>query len=269
MPFLEALLLGLTQGLTEFIPVSSSGHLEIARAIFQINFAANFHIFLELINIGTLLALLIFYRRKIWQIILNIFQKHDFRLFLNLIITTIPAVIIGFTLGNLIEENPFFKSLAVIASAMAIVGVLMILLDRWTRFPHLQDLKDEAQLKPRHALAIGLAQCFAFIPGVSRSGATIIAGRIMGLNSASAADYSFLASIPIMFGVTLLSLVKHASFVAQNLPFLAFANLVAFLSGLLALFVLLRILHKPKTLQFFGWYRLILALAVFVFLFCH
>ena len=123
MNVIESLVLGLTQGLTEFIPVSSSGHLEIVQKLLGAGSRAeDFHFFLELINFGTLLALLIYYRKEIFRILKQVFVKHDLHMALNLLITSIPAGIIGLLLSKFIEQHSFFSSLTTIAIAMGTVG---------------------------------------------------------------------------------------------------------------------------------------------------
>lgn len=260
MDIFQAILLGFVQGITEFIPVSSSGHLELVQHIF--NFPAeNFHIFMEFINLGTLLALLFYYHEKIWHIIKDVFQSRNYRLAINIIITTIPAGIVGLIFSGFIEDSPFFSSLFTVCIAMGVVGLIMILIDK---LPHLSPIKNEDHLTPIRALVIGLCQIFALIPGVSRSGSTIITGRIMGLDSESAADYSFLASIPIMCGVCLKMFLSESSriYFAENINALFFANLVAFVVGLFALKYLLAYLKKPGSLQSFGKYRITLSCIV-------
>lgn len=260
MDFLQAILLGIIQGLTEFIPVSSSGHLEIVMHLFNMD-AANFHLFLEFVNIGTLLALLIYFHKRIWKILKDVFQERNYKLAINLVITTIPAGVIGLLLSGFIEQNPFFNSLITVCIAMMVIGLIMLMIDK---LPHLSTLENENQLTPARALIIGLSQTVALIPGASRSGTTIIAGRLTGLDSESAAEYSFLASIPIMLGVTLKLFLSESDriYFAENLDSLFFANLLAFIVGFFALHFLLRYLKKPKSLQTFGKYRIALALVV-------
>lgn len=260
MDIWQSILLGFVQGLTEFIPVSSSGHLELVQQIFQFS-GENFHLFLEFINLGTLLALLIYFRKRIVRIVKNVVTEHSYKLALNILITSIPAGIIGLVLGDVIENNNFFNSLYTVAVAMAVVGLIMIIIDR---LPHLSSLKNENSLSPGRALIIGLSQTFALIPGTSRSASTIIAGRLVGLDSESAAEYSFLASIPIMCGVCLKMFLSSTgrSYFAANFGPLLLGNLVAFLVGLLALKFLLGYLKKPKSLQTFGKYRIVLGLLV-------
>ena len=263
MNILESTVLGLVQGITEFIPVSSSGHLEITQRILGAGGRAeDFHFFLELINFGTLFALLFYYRQTIWEILQRVFVKKDYKLALNILITSIPAGIIGLVLSKAIEKLPFFSSLTTIGFAMGFVGLIMIFVNK---LPHLSKLKDENELTPGRALAIGLAQTFALIPGVSRSGSTIITGRVMGLDSKSAAKYSFLASLPIMIAVCGKSLLSSSSraYITSNLGMLLLSNLVAFVSGLIALQIVMKYFKKEKSIPSFGVYRVILSLGIF------
>lgn len=263
MNILESTVLGLVQGITEFIPVSSSGHLEITQRILGAGGRAeDFHFFLELINFGTLFALLFYYRQTIWEILQRVFIKKDYKLALNILITSIPAGIIGLVLSKVIEKMPFFSSLTTIGFAMGFVGLIMIFVNK---LPHLSKLKDENELTPGRALAIGLAQTFALIPGVSRSGSTIITGRVMGLDSKSAAKYSFLASLPIMIAVCGKSLLSSSSrvYIASNLGMLLLSNLVAFVSGLIALQIVMKYFKKENSIPSFGIYRVILSLGIF------
>ena len=263
MNILESTVLGLVQGITEFIPVSSSGHLEITQRILGAGGRAeDFHFFLELINFGTLFALLFYYRQTIWEILQRVFVKKDYKLALNILITSIPAGIIGLLLSKAIEKLPFFSSLTTIGFAMGFVGLIMIFVNK---LPHLSKLKDENELTPGRALMIGLAQTFALIPGVSRSGSTIITGRVMGLDSKSAAKYSFLASLPIMIAVCGKSLLSSSSraYIASNLGMLLLSNLVAFISGLIALQIVMKYFKKENSIPSFGVYRVILSLGIF------
>ena len=260
MDLIESIILGATQGLTEFIPVSSSGHLEIIRNLLNAN-SDNFHLFLEFINIGTLLALLIFFRKKIWQICIDIFKNHNFKLAINILLTSIPAGLIGLALAGFIEDSSFFGAIIVVAIAMGLVGLLMIFLEK---LPRAKDVKDGAHLSKTKALIIGLAQTFALIPGVSRSGATIIAGRLSGLSPSESAEYSFLASIPIFLGVTLKVFLSSSdrTYFMDNLPMLTLSNAVAFITGIFALYFVFKYLKKRQSLRIFGIYRVALSLGL-------
>lgn len=257
MHIIEAVVLGLIQGLTEFIPVSSSGHLVIAQNFFS---GASSHQFLEWINIGTVLALLVYFRHRIVEIIKDVFVKKNYALARNILITSIPAGAVGYFLSDFIDGTPFFGSIAVVAVTLAVVGVVMIVLER---LPKATPLKDGEHLSAWRALAIGVAQMFALIPGVSRSGSTIIAGRLAGLSPAAAAEYSFLASLPIMLGVTAKILLKSGdrAYFVDNAAMLLLSNAMAFAAGLLAVGFLMRYLAR-HSLAVFGWYRLGLAAVI-------
>lgn len=255
MQWLEALILGLIQGLTEFIPISSSGHLVIAQTFMS---GAGEHLFLEFINIGTMLALFVFFRRRIWKILRDIFVHRNFKLARNIILTSIPAGAVGFFLSDFIGSNMFFASAVVVVFTLAIVGVVMVVLEK---LPHASSVKNGEALSPLRALAIGGAQMIALIPGVSRSGSTIIAGRLAGLKPAEAAEYSFLASLPVMMGVTLKVLVGDHEYLMAHLGTLLVSNAFAFISGLVAVGFLMNYLAK-HSLAVFGWYRIGLAVVL-------
>jgi len=259
MLFLQAIILGLIQGLTEFIPISSSGHLIIAQVFLS---GASDHLFLEFINMGTLLALLVFFRHRIINIVKDIFVRHNYRLARNIIITSIPAGIIGLMSAKFIETNAFFGSLVTVAIALGVVGIIMVLVEK---LPHAAPVKDGEHLTGWRALIIGLAQTFALIPGVSRSGATILSARFTGLKPAEAAEYSFLASIPVMLGVTAKTFLSDHAYLSQHLGTLMVSNLIAFISGMIAIGFLMRYLQK-HSLAVFGWYRIGLAVVLGVVL---
>ena len=251
----ESVILGLIQGLTEFIPISSSGHLVIAQTFLS---GAGDHLFLEFINIGTMLALVVFFRKRIWKIILDVFRDRNFKLARNIILTAFPAGIVGYSLAGLIEEAPFFTSAVVVVFTLFIVGFVMVILEK---LPKLPKVENGEKLPWWRALIIGGAQVLALIPGTSRSGSTIIAGRLMGLSSAEAAEYSFLASLPIMFGVTLKVLLTDTDYLVTHAGTLFVSNLAAFISGLIAVGFLMKFLSK-HSLAVFGWYRMGLAVVL-------
>lgn len=257
MNTIESIILGLIQGLTEFIPVSSSGHLVVAQTLFQ---GVSSHLFLEWINIGTVLALIIFFRERIWQLVRRILVDHDYRLMGSVIVAVLPAAAVGFLFAHIIETAALFSSVWTVVVTLIGVGIVLIVLER---LPKRSPVTSLEKLPWKRALGIGLAQMLALIPGTSRSGATIIAGRLSGLSRAHAAEFSFLVSIPIMLGVLLKLVVSDSSrayFVANMAPLLL-ANLVAFISGLLAVGFLMRFLEK-RSLAVFGWYRVGLGLVI-------
>lgn len=261
MNLFETILLGLVQGLTEFIPVSSSGHLVIIQQVFS---GASDHLFLEFINIGTLAALIVFFWKRILAIGRDAIVKRDFVLVRNILLTAVPAGVVGFFMSDFISTAPFFGSLTVVMVTLATVGVVMIVLEK---LPKAASIKNGAKLSPWRAFTIGLAQMLALIPGVSRSGSTIIAGRLAGLSPAQAAEYSFLASLPIMLGVTLKNFVKDSdrAYFFEHMPILVLSNAVAFIAGIVAIGFLMRYLSKHG-LAIFGWYRVGLASVIGVYL---
>lgn len=261
MNIVESIALGVVQGLTEFIPVSSSGHEVLTEHFFG---AGHDHLFLEFINIGTVLALLIYFRAKIGDLLEEVIFRHNWRLARNIFISAVPAGVIGLLFADVIEKNSFFSNPWVVAVMMLLVGALMIILEK---LPRLTDTKDGEALSKRRALGIGLAQAVALIPGTSRSGSTIIAGRLSGLSPAAAAEYSFLLSIPIMLGVIAKLFLKSSdrAYFMANIPSIAISNFFAFVSGVVAVGFLMRYLSK-HTLSAFGWYRVALSVVVIALL---
>lgn len=257
MTIVDSIILGLIQGLTEFIPISSSGHLVIAQHFLS---GASDHMFLEWIDLGTFLALVVYFRHKIVTITMDVLVRKNYRLGRNILLTALPAGVAGLVLSKFIESSPFFGSLVTVTVTLGLVGLLMIIVEK---LPHKSRVKDGDHLSWKRALTIGVVQMFALIPGVSRSGSTIVAGRFMGLDAAAAAEYSFLASLPIMFGL-MVKLVASSSgrdYFVANASTLIISNAVAFVSGLLAVSFLISYLSKHG-LALFGWYRVILAVVL-------
>lgn len=225
---------------------------------------ASEHLFLEWINIGTVLALIIFFRRRIWKIISGIFRERDYRLATNLLIAMVPAGLVGFVFADYIESTAFFGSVWTVVVMLIAVGIVMVYLEK---LPKLSPVKDEALLPKSRALTIGLAQVLSLIPGTSRSGSTIIAGRLMGLNAARAAEFSFLVSIPIMLGVLAKVSIKASdrAYFMDNASAIIVGNIFALISGLIAVGFLMRYLENHG-LAAFGWYRIGLGVLIAVIL---
>ncbi len=259
MSIFEAIFLGLVQGLTEFIPVSSSGHLVLAQSLFGSNID---HLLIQALDFGTTLALIIYFWSRLKDLAKQVFVKKDYRLARNILITSIPAGVLGLLLANFIENSKVLVNPLVVAIMLALVGVLMIVVDR---LPMKSKKESGRELSPRRALVIGLAQAFALIPGVSRSGSTIIASRVMGLGSKAAAEYSFMVSIPIMLGLLGKLLLKESdrAYLVSHLDVVVIGNIAAFISGMLAIKFTLTYLEKHG-LSIFGWYRIALASVVVV-----
>ena len=257
MTIIEAIILGIVQGLTEFIPVSSSGHLVITQTLLL---GEADHLFIQALDFGTLAALLIYFSPKLVDLFKKVFIEKDYRLARNIILTCIPAGLLGLLLADFIQESSVLLNPLTVSIMLALVGVLMVVVDK---LPKKSELKTGTDLSPKRALVVGAAQAFALIPGVSRSGSTIIASRIMGLNPRAAAEYSFMVSIPIMLGLVGKLLLKPSdrAYMAANLDMIIVANIAAFMAAILAIHFLLQYLSKHG-LALFGWYRIALAAVV-------
>lgn len=253
MDIVESIVLGITQGLTEFIPVSSSGHLILLSNLFGPS--PTTHLVVQSLDIGTVIALIIFFRHKIADLCRQIFIKHDYRLAKNIVITCLPVCTIGLLLSKLIEGAGFFTSSLVIATGLAIIGLLMVFLEK---MPKLKSVKDGSKLTWWQALIIGVAQCIALIPGTSRSGTTIITARLMGLKPREAAEYSFMVSIPVMLGLIAKLFLSDGGFMLSHWQIVLVGNIFAFIFGMLAIKYLLNYLAK-HSLKVFGIYRIVLA----------
>lgn len=254
MSVLEAIILGIVQGLTEFIPVSSSGHLVITQWLFV---GRADHLFIQALDFGTLLALVIYFWPKIVDLVRRVLIRHDYRLARNIIITCIPAGLLGLALADFIQNSTVLLNPLVVALMLALVGILMIVVDK---LPKKSARETGADLSPRRALVVGVAQAFALIPGVSRSGSTILASRIMGLSPKAAAEYSFMVSIPIMVGLISKLLLKPAdrAYLMTHFDSVLIANIAAFIAAIIAIHFLMSYLSRHG-LALFGWYRVGLA----------
>ncbi len=266
---LEALVLGLIQGLTEFIPVSSSAHLRIA-GIFLEGGRDPGAAFTAIIQLGTETAVLVYFRRDIVRIVrafvLGLLRTRgadgeptvprtdpDYRMGWLIIIGSLPIVILGVALQSMIESS--FRSLWIVAGTLIVFGILLGIADRIGR-----KRKTLEQLSTRDGVVYGFAQALALIPGVSRSGGTIGAGLLLGYTRAAAARYSFLLALPAVFGSGLFELVKvvrdPAPGAFSGTETLA-ATAVAFAVGLLVIAFFLRYLNRGSFLPFVA-YRILL-----------
>lgn len=275
---LQSAFLGVVQGLTEFIPVSSSGHLQIIPDLF--GWESPSTTFILLAHIGTLLALLIYFRQDIWQFMLSIWRfitqkgkvKHNdqsnLSLIVKVILATIPAGLLGLVLEQRIEsfytDSGAFPIPSVItALAMLALGIFFLFAERFFTGKK----GDLNKLSFRNAIIIGFMQVLALLRGVSRSGITILTGQGVGLTREAAARFSFLMSIPIMLATStfaILDVIKSPEGLAnQDLATGVVALVTAFISGFAAIKFLLSYLQK-NSLSAFGWYRIIFAVIVLI-----
>lgn len=263
MSILQAIIFGLIQGLTEFIPVSSSGHLVLAHHFFGVT--QNGLSFDVALHLGTLVALLIYFHKDLLLLIKALFTKQkETRLAWLLAAATIPAVISGLLLESAAESA--FRSPWLVAVNFIIVSLIMLGAERY--YHHRVKKPTQLQnVKKEQAIAIGLAQAAAIIPGISRSGATITTGIFTGMDRVAATRFSFLLGIPIMFGAIIKVFSDpetFSQFSNEKAVFIA-GMISAFLSGLFAIRFLLRYLSK-HTLDIFAYYRLAVAVIVLILL---
>lgn len=261
MNILQAILLGLVQGLTEFIPVSSSGHLVIMERLLNIQTGLVFDVAL---HIGTLTALLSFFWRDILKIAKAVFVKSpQTKLAWLIVLATVPAVIVGFFLQDLVESS--FRSLKLVGLTLIGMASFMILAEYFVkRKPARHKLE---KLTPAKAAFIGSAQALAIVPGISRSGSTIVAGIFSGLDRVSATRLSFLLAIPITTGAILKVLIdsEATTLISQRPAIFAAGILSAALSGMFAIKFLLNYLAK-NGLHIFAYYRIALGLTTLLVL---
>ena len=253
MSIFEAIVLGLLQGLTEFIPVSSSGHLLLAHEIFGTG--ENSLAFDVALHVGTLVALLVYFHRDVYELAINFFAKNkQGRLARLIAMATVPAAVIGLLFSGFIDDN--LRTPLVVAVSLAVVGVVMLFAEKLAI-----KTRKKGDIKVSEGMAIGIAQAQALIPGVSRSGATITAGILLGLTREQAARFSFLLAIPIVAGSALGIFIKDSDGIATGNWQLGLGVLTAFVSGLIAIKFLLGVIGKVG-LKPFAIYRIILAIIV-------
>ncbi|MFN3781050.1 MAG: undecaprenyl-diphosphatase UppP [Candidatus Kapaibacteriota bacterium] len=273
-----AIIIGIVQGLTEFLPVSSTAHMTIAAKLLGSNLFDDPRIWtaaMATIQLGTLASLLFHFHKDIFDISKDFLldetsyriynfntMKTNARLGWMILIGSLPIFLLGYLLKDIIEGD-FTKSLWTISSALILIAVAMFVAERVAKFN-----KTTMHMTLADAVIIGLAQSLALIPGVSRSGATITAGMMLGLKREEAARFSFLLSIPAVFVSGVYEFVVNFQFVSgQRIVFLVVASVFAFLSGLFAISFLLRYL-KTKSTLIFVVYRFILGTTIILSLSC-
>lgn len=260
-PLLRAALLGLVEGVTEFIPVSSTGHLILASHWLGATdeTAKTFDIFIQL---GAILAIVWLYRERLTHAVLAARHEESSRRFLlNLVVAFLPAAIIGFLAHDWIKARLFTP---IVVALALVAGGAVILLIEWLR-PR-ERVADVRDMRPPTALGVGLAQVLSLIPGTSRSGATIMGGYALGLSRRAATEFSFFLSIPVMFAATLYDLLKsRGALSAADAPAFAVGFLTAFVSALVVVKAFLGYVAR-HSFAAFAWYRIALGLLLLLLL---
>jgi undecaprenyl-diphosphatase len=247
----QATILGVVEGLTEFLPISSTGHQIIVADLigFGGERAMAFNIIIQL---GAILAVVWEFRRKILEVVIGLPKQREAQRFtVNLIIAVLPAVVLGIMFADLIHEYLFNP--ITVATALVIGGVIMLWAERRQHVVHAESVDEMTWVD---ALKIGCAQCLAMIPGTSRSGATIISGLLFGLSRKAATEFSFFLAMPTMVGAALYSGYKYRHlFQPDDVPVIAIGFIVSFIFAMIAVRGLLKFIASHSYAAF-AWYRI-------------
>ncbi len=260
--WLTAIILGIVEGLTEFLPVSSTGHLILATELLGYD-AAKWAVFNIAIQPGAILAIVVLYWRTFRDIFTGLFRRDPlaFAFVRNLLLAFIPAVVLGLAFSDYIEA--LLENAVVVAWALIIGGVGILIVER---FAKPKESGGVASLSTRQSIIVGLVQCIAMIPGVSRSGATIMGAMALGIDRKTAAEFSFFLALPTLTGATVLQLAKHHDAITKN--DIGLIALGAFVSFVVAWAVIKAFLAVVTRYGFapFAWYRIIVGVAALVWL---
>jgi undecaprenyl-diphosphatase len=252
MSWLDALILGLVEGVTEFLPISSTGHLILASALLGYD-AARLEMQLIVIQGAAILAVCWEYRVRLWNVAASLGTSATSRRFtLNIFVAFLPLALLGLAFGDQIKAALF----GAIPVALALVGGGVLIL--WVeRRKHVETVQNVEDLTPMHATKVGLFQALALIPGTSRSAATIIGGMLTGMSRRAATEFSFFVAIPTLLGATAYELWKYREAINWDEGgMLAFSSAVAFISALLSIRFLLRFVSR-HSFAVFAWYRIV------------
>ncbi len=258
MTFLDAFFIALVEGITEFLPVSSTGHMMIATALLGVEATPFVKLFTIAIQLGAILSVVVMYFKRFIKSV---------NFYIKLVVAFIPAATAGLLLGDYIDaalENVFG-----VAVALFVGGVILLFVDKWFSKNSLDEEKDITMLR---ALKIGMFQCIALFPGISRSGATIVGGMTQHLTRKNAAEFSFFLAVPTMFAATakkLLDFYKEGFVLnQQEISLLVFGNIVAFIVAILAIKFFIGMLNK-NGFKAFGWYRIVIGAVLIVLYLLH
>ena len=257
---LKACLLGLIEGLTEFIPVSSTAHLVLFSYLIEFDSIKN-NVFEIAIQAGAILAICIIFRQRIIQTTLQINQKKSQKFSLNILLAFLPSVLFGILFHEYIKSY-FFSNFS-IAIALIIGGIIMIIVERVDRINNITNID---KICYQNSLIIGLCQTLAMIPGVSRSGATIIGGMLFGLDRKTATEFSFFLAIPTITSACLYDVYKNYSQLSfSDIELILIGSIISFISALLVIKWFMKFVSRYSFIGF-GFYRIILGILVLLFL---
>ena len=264
--FLKIVVFGLVEGFTEWLPISSTGHLILVENIVHLNVSDDFmNVFRVVIQLGAILSVVVLYFRRLnpWDPGKKEPQRRaTWHLWIKIIIACLPAAVVGILLDEILDKylyNPY-----VVAAMLIIYGILFIVLEKhneYVEFP----VKKVSQISYMNAFYIGLFQLLALIPGTSRSGATILGAMLLGCSRTAASEFTFFLGIPVMFGASLLKIIHSGlAFSAMEFFFLFAGMLIAFVVSMYSIKFLLNYV-KHHDFRFFGYYRIILGVIVLIY----
>ena len=267
--FLKVFLLGIVEGITEWLPISSTGHMILVEEFIQLNVSADFmEMFRVVIQLGAILAVVLLYFPKLWPFCSpkdGWIRKDTWTLWFKVLAAVLPAAVIGIPFDDVLDE--LFYNYQTVAVTLIVYGVLFIVVENYNRKkrPKVASLDN---ITWSLAIGIGIFQVLSLIPGTSRSGATILGAILLGASRSVAAEFSFFLGIPVMFGASLLKLVKFGfAFSGAEIVLLLTGMAVAFLVSILAIKFLMNYI-KRNDFKPFGYYRIILGvLVLFYFIF--
>lgn len=268
MELVKVAVLGIVEGVTEWLPVSSTGHMILVDEFIRLDVSTAFmDMFLVVIQLGAILAVVVLNVGKLNPFLTSKSRqerRETFDLWGKVIVACLPAAVIGLTFNKYMEEH--FMNAPVVAAMLILYGILFIIVERWNkrRVPRVESL---AQLDYRTAFIIGIFQVLSLVPGTSRSGATILGGIIFGASRYVATEFTFFLAIPVMFGASFLKLVKFGwNYSGTELVILGVGMATAFIVSILSIRFLLRYI-KRNDFTVFGWYRIALGIVVLAYLF--
>ena len=266
LEWLKVLLLGIVEGLTEWLPISSTGHMILVNEFIQLNVSKEFmEMFLVVIQLGAILAVVVLYFWKLWPFTTpskGWIKKDTWSLWFKVIVAVLPAALIGIPFDDQIDA--LFYNYQTVAATLIIYGILFIIIENRNRH-RTPVITTFQELSYSTALLIGVFQVLSLIPGTSRSGATILGAMLLGTSRYIAAEFSFFLAIPVMFGASLLKLVKFGfNFTGTEIAILLVGMLTAFVVSILAIKFLMSYIKK-NDFKAFGWYRIVLGILVILY----
>ncbi|MCX7615410.1 MAG: undecaprenyl-diphosphate phosphatase [Clostridiales bacterium] len=261
----KAMILGIVEGITEWLPISSTGHMILVDEFLRLNMSDAFkEMFLVVIQLGAIMAVVVLYWNKLFPFSFNkkpVVRKDIFLVWLKILVACVPAII-GLLFDNQIEA--LFFNYQTVSVTLIIYGVLFIIIERRNQNRH-SKINNISQITYKMALMIGVFQLLAVIPGTSRSGATILGAILIGTSRTVAAEFTFYLAVPVMFGASLVKILKFGfDFTGTEMAVLLTGTIVAFFVSILAIKFLINYIKK-NDFKAFGWYRIILGIIVLAY----